>query len=566
MDGRPVSFTVSEWQRVQSLFNSDSLEDLKECHIILTAWNHRIPMVAVVCSEMVVATLIGAKLELPPDLAYMKLDTMRRQCAIAVIRFVNYINEMGQPGGIGKPLEMKKAVAPFGVPGWLVEMRHESTHNELPILERLQKGLAVAREWLWENFWARPVHEAMKKAVVTGRDPNEISIEGEGENGVEMMADSASVRRRERLRDLMTEYVEWRGKNVTFEMEKCGMMDRPDILIEIENALLQEPYDLYKVLLSDGFLILSEEQLAAFTAFDPYGAIPPRVQVFWDPMLTMTFENKSIQLFIVELMDRLRDSSSASQTSRAQLITWTKMILDVAFSSNLFSVRDWSSILSTMVALPGIFSRAQMKQVMDQIPELEDKRRRQVHRIMDISIHDEDGNLMEDSMTVKTIDDLKKAIEGDVNKHKGEASAGVWSVSTEKEWRSIPLGMVPSQQFDSFSLIIDDSLLSKWGITPTGPLNWNAVFDEQTASSSSHARDSAHSKDPVNSKDSAPSVNENGEGSGRKRGRGGQVLARRSKLGKRKSREGMEGGEDSFVESMQKRKKKRRKLVVVTID
>lgn len=27
-----------------------------------------------------------------------------------------------------------------------------------------------------DNFWTRPVHEAMKKAVM-GRDPNEISIE-----------------------------------------------------------------------------------------------------------------------------------------------------------------------------------------------------------------------------------------------------------------------------------------------------------------------------------------------------------------------------------------------------
>lgn len=43
----------------------------------------------------------------------------------------------------------------------------------------------------------------------------------------------------------------------------------------------------------------------------------------------------------------------------------------------------------------------------------------QVHRIMDISVHDEDGNVMEDSMTVKTIDDLKKAI------NTGEEKGGV---------------------------------------------------------------------------------------------------------------------------------------------
>lgn len=564
MNGRPISFTVSEWQRVQSLFNSDSLEDLKECHIILTAWNHRIPMVAVVCSEMVVATLIGAKLELPPDLAYMKLDTMRRQCAIAVIRFVNYINEMGQPGGLRKPLEMKASVAPFGVPPWLVDMRHESTHNELPILERLQTGVTFARKWLWDNFWTRPVHEAMRKAVMAGRDPNEILIDGEteeerAERGRTTETDSASMRRMNRLTALMVEYYEWRGKNINFEMAECGMMDRPDILIPIENAILQEPYDFYKVLVADGFMILSEDQLNAYKDFDPCN-INPRHQKFWDPIATMSFENNSLQLFIVEFLDRLRDPSTCS-TSRSQLIAWTKLFLEGAFSANILNAHDWSSILSSMVALPGVFTKSQLKQVMDHIPGLEEKRRRQVHRIMDISIHDEDGNLMEDSMTVRTIDDLKKAIEGDVKKHK-EDSSGMWTLSAEKEWRSIPLGMVPSQHFDSFSLIIDDSILSKWGIVPTGPLNWNAVFDEQTPSASLPSRGPSPSRDVVPS---------NGEGNGvastsSGEGGGGNTFARPIKLGKRKSREGTTEGEDSFVESMKKRKKKKRKPSVITLD
>lgn len=72
----------------------------------------------------------------------------------------------------------------------------------------------------------------------------------------------------------------------------------------------------------------------------------------------------------------------------------------------------------------------------------------QVHRIMDISVHDEDGNVMEDSMTVKTIDDLKKAINTGEEKREGKEgterdiadmikkahsnSGGVWSLSIEK--------------------------------------------------------------------------------------------------------------------------------------
>ncbi|GMT28799.1 hypothetical protein PFISCL1PPCAC_20096, partial [Pristionchus fissidentatus] len=572
MDGRPISFTVSEWHRVQSLFNSDSLEDLKECHIILTAWNHRIPMVAVVCCEMVVSVLIGAKLELPPEFAYMKLDTMRRQCAIAVIRFVNYINEMGQPGGIGKPLEMKKAVAPFGVPAWLVDMRHEATHNELPILERLQKGLAFARKWLWDNFWTRPVHEAMEKAVAPGGDPNEIVlIDGEMEKRKTTVLDSATIRRHLRLQSLLVEFVEWRASNSSFSIATCGLMDRPEILIHIENALLQEPYDLLKVLIADGFLILNEDQLEAFKNFDPYGgSIPERVQLFWDPIATMCFENHAMQLFIVELMERLRDPLTVP-SSRAQLITWTKMFLEGALATKIFSVREWSSVLSSMLALPGIFSRNVLRQVMERLPNLEEKRKGQVHRIMDISMHDEDGNLMEDSMTVKTIDDLKAAIDADMNKPNTEASLGVWTMSTEKDWRSLPLGMIPSQHFDSFSLIIDDSMLSTWGIVPSGPMNWNAVYDEQTPSRSAVRQfGSTHSTSSAHSSNSAPSTSvANGQSSSSRAlpSTSGNKFARPEKIGKRKSGgEKVGGGDDSFIESMKKTKKKKRKMSVVTIE
>ncbi|GMT00794.1 hypothetical protein PENTCL1PPCAC_22968 [Pristionchus entomophagus] len=96
-------------------------------------------------------------------------------------------------------------------------------------------------------------------------------------------------------------------------------------------------------------------------------------------------------------------------------------------------------------------------------------------------------------------------------------------------------------------------MLSKWGIVPSGPLNWNAVFDEQTASGSAHRH--------APSLDSAPSMIGMANTSG-----GGNVFARPTKIGKRKSRgdKSMEGGEeDSFRESMKKKKRKGKANVVL---
>lgn len=115
--------------------------------------------------------------------------------------------------------------------------------------------------------------------------------------------------------------------------------------------------------------------------------------------------------------------------------------------------------------------------------------------------------------------------------------------------------MVPNQHFDAFSLIIDDTMLAQWGIVPSGPLNWNAVFDEQIPSSSSYSRD-----------DSDPVVNNEMNKKEERTPKGkGITFAPPIKMGKRKSRGEAVDTEDSFRESMKKKKKTKRPSVV-TID
>ena len=43
----------------------------------------------------------------------------------------------------------------IGIPDWLVDLRHESTHSSLPSMQILEAGLGVALQWLRMNYWEK---------------------------------------------------------------------------------------------------------------------------------------------------------------------------------------------------------------------------------------------------------------------------------------------------------------------------------------------------------------------------------------------------------------------------
>ena len=43
----------------------------------------------------------------------------------------------------------------IGIPDWLVDLRHESTHASLPSMQILEAGLGVALQWLKTNYWEK---------------------------------------------------------------------------------------------------------------------------------------------------------------------------------------------------------------------------------------------------------------------------------------------------------------------------------------------------------------------------------------------------------------------------
>jgi ribosomal biogenesis protein LAS1 len=45
----------------------------------------------------------------------------------------------------------------IGIPAWIVEIRHDATHNALPPLAVLRNAAAQMLQWLGVNYWQQQI-------------------------------------------------------------------------------------------------------------------------------------------------------------------------------------------------------------------------------------------------------------------------------------------------------------------------------------------------------------------------------------------------------------------------
>ena len=90
------------------------------------------------------------------------VQSLRLQYSLAIVRFVNGVADAGQKGRVAASVASLAHQA--GLSRLLVDIRHESTHNELPTLRVLRLGARQALEWLRHRYW-----EAQRVGVASGR-------------------------------------------------------------------------------------------------------------------------------------------------------------------------------------------------------------------------------------------------------------------------------------------------------------------------------------------------------------------------------------------------------------
>ncbi|KAK6024196.1 hypothetical protein OSTOST_09998 [Ostertagia ostertagi] len=157
---------------------------------------------------------------------------------------------------------------------------------------------------------------------------------------------------------------------------------------------------------------MTERQLecAGYTVSDGW-AVPLALQMYWKPVIIMIYEAK------------------------------------VVTETDLMPPSDWSRILHKMVAAPGYFDVALIESVMAKVPNLSNKRRRQVRRIMNISLSE--------SLCAVDFDEYRGTVSTTA-----EPPADGFVLCDSEEWCSVPLGLLPGASVDTFSLILDNDWIS----------------------------------------------------------------------------------------------------------
>ncbi|KAM8863867.1 ribosomal biogenesis protein LAS1L [Spinachia spinachia] len=435
-----------------------------------------------------------------------------------LVRFVNLITQR-QQGKTARPL--RRLAGHLNIPEWVVDLRHAVTHRKLPNLEWCRKGCTVVLEWLQQAYWSRQL----------GGGPNEDwESESDGENeeaGLKCQEDELIARQEE-----MEAYMNARELLISFEKEQyqafgghpedkeknlwpAPFADMSWLLGEIKQFALQSSNWLIDVLLEDGFLIPTLEQLETLGCGDGTAdlATEPRLPQaflrFWLPLLKVLNSPLFIHLLLEKLFVELKLLSEEQTAHRAFYISaWISEI--IVCNSNKFEyhyetegrkrarMKDrvfvnrlqlrWQQLLSACLGAPCVSTPHLLQLILDDMEHplpLETRQRLlQLCSIYTQSADSEPGAPQQRKQPLYTLESLHEKLKhsrrlghqwrsaaeaersesfrenkwADVQAEKAKLLRGSpWQVCTDKVlWKNYPLGKVPGQSDDPSRLMLEN--------------------------------------------------------------------------------------------------------------
>ncbi|XP_005100039.1 ribosomal biogenesis protein LAS1L [Aplysia californica] len=244
---------------------------------------------------------------------------LRSSCGLALIRFVNHVTEKAQTKAVAQPVHL--IAREFGIPEWLVRMRHDATHGTMPCLDALVTGVKWALAYLNERFWQQQLE-----------DQTEDRATEQPEKKFKM----ADVRTA--MYDFQKARYQELNSGTDEEKKEKEKEHQNNILQTLQSYLSRNRLQFIKCFLEDGILISTEEQLAAFgvqtedlLAHSP-PTMPVEVTEFWRPLLQKLYSSGALPL----LMNTALFSTTPEPGLRNyQLVAWLVYLLSQSTDSTL---------------------------------------------------------------------------------------------------------------------------------------------------------------------------------------------------------------------------------------
>jgi len=223
-----------EWEMINKELYSGNTAVQKHALGRIQVWKcrgrNRLP-IAVECSSQ----LIGAQVtDVEAEMLGIPHEEVKLGYAMALVRFVNLITETIQRGKRAQPIHF--LARSFGLPQWLVEIRHEATHGPMPSIQFLRSAAFVSLDWLKRNYWDIPW-------------ANKRIADFSEEYGYENLQN-----KRQRSVNALVEYMQFwfqvTSGNEQPEEEEIALMTK-----KIKCAFRNHDEEFVKILLSRGYLV-----------------------------------------------------------------------------------------------------------------------------------------------------------------------------------------------------------------------------------------------------------------------------------------------------------------------
>lgn len=151
---RPVAWrTWDEWRETYQMLYSTTLAEVLLGCARVSAW--------AIKQDLPVAVEVTAALQ-------RELHAKERNVlalSLAIIRFINGVCEPFKNVNLAVPIST--IGASYGIPEFVVTIRHAATHGQMPTFELAAHGARTALEWLRTNYWEAQLNQisAIEEAV-----------------------------------------------------------------------------------------------------------------------------------------------------------------------------------------------------------------------------------------------------------------------------------------------------------------------------------------------------------------------------------------------------------------
>ncbi|KAM4609813.1 ribosomal biogenesis protein LAS1L [Polymixia lowei] len=507
----------AEWDQVlEYLYSKDCALQKYALHRI-SAWKGRYANstpVAVECTaDLVRCQVLDKSGKLDGDDLILLYGT-------ALVRFVNLITER-QQGKVSRPLRL--LAGRLNIPEWIVNLRHDITHRKLPTLNWCRKGCKVVLEWLQQEYWSRQLGGGLNEnwnSQMDGEDEEEELKRQEDE----LIARQKEVESYKRARELLISFEkeQYQAFDGLPEDKRKSFWPAPSadmswILAQIKHFALESSETLIEVLVENGFLVPTVEQLESLDcdiSEDDSSTAPQLPQTFlrfWLPLLKMLNSPSFIHLLLEKLFVELQQFSKEPSNHRVFYISaWISEIIlcNINRSEYHFEtkcqrkarLRDrifvnriqlrWQQLLSACLDAPCFSTSHLLQLILDDMEHplpLETRQKLlQLCSIYTQGVHSEGDPTPEPrGQPVYTLESLHEKLQhsrqqahtrrrprkdsersesfqehlgADFQAEKAKLLKGSpWQVCTDKVmWKNYPLGKVPGQSEDPSCLMVDN--------------------------------------------------------------------------------------------------------------